>query len=74
MLPSKHGYFHPILILPVKMVELPQQYITSTLHWLHGILNPTITNGCKEVHLKCGRVPRSVFENVVMHENLSGFV
>ena len=24
MLPSKHGHFHPILILPLKMVDLPQ--------------------------------------------------
>ena len=33
------------------------------------VVNPTITNCCKELHLKCGRVPRSVFENVAMHEN-----
>ena len=26
MPPSRHGHFHPILILPVKMVELPQQH------------------------------------------------
>ena len=30
-------------------------------------VNPTITNCCKELHLKCDRVPRSVFENVAMH-------
>ena len=34
MLPSRHGYFHPILILPVKMVELPQQHANTTVHWL----------------------------------------
>ena len=33
------------------------------------VVNPTITNCCKELHLKCGRVPRSVFENVDMHES-----
>ena len=33
------------------------------------VVNPTITNCCKELHLKCGRVPRSVFENFPMHEN-----
>ena len=32
-------------------------------------VSPTITNCCKELHLKCGRVPRSVFENVAMYEN-----
>ena len=26
------------------------------------VVNPAITNCCKEFHLKCGRVPRSVFE------------
>ena len=26
MPPSRHGHFHPILILPVMMVELPQQH------------------------------------------------
>ena len=33
------------------------------------VVNPTITNCCKEFHPKCGRVPRSVFENVAMHKN-----
>ena len=33
------------------------------------VVNPTITNSYKEFHLKCGRVPRSVFEKVAMHEN-----
>ena len=37
------------------------------------VISPTITNCCKESHLKGGRVRRSVFENVAMHEN-SGFV
>ena len=34
MPPSKHGHFHPILILPVKMVELPQQHASTNVHWL----------------------------------------
>ena len=33
------------------------------------VVNPTITSCCKKLHLKCGRVPRSVFENVAMHKN-----
>ena len=37
-------------------------------------VNPTISNCCKELHLKCGTVLRSVFENVTMHKNWSGFV
>ena len=31
------------------------------------VVSPTIANCCKEINLKCGRVPRSVFENVAMH-------
>ena len=38
------------------------------------VVNSAITNCCKEFHLKCVRVPRSVFENVTIHEDLSGFV
>ena len=34
MLPSRHGHFYPILILPVNMVELPQQHANITVHWL----------------------------------------
>ena len=37
MLPSRHGHFHPILILPVKMVELPQQHANTTAHWLWAL-------------------------------------
>ena len=33
------------------------------------VISPTIANCWTEIHLKCGRVPRSVFENVAMHEN-----
>ena len=32
--PSRYDHFHPILILPVKMVELPQQPANTTIHWL----------------------------------------
>ena len=55
MPPSKHGHFHLILILPFKIVELPQQH--------------AIANCCKELQLQYGRVPRSAFENIAMHEN-----
>ena len=34
MPPSRHGHFHPILILSVKMVELPQQHANPFVHWL----------------------------------------
>ena len=34
MPPIRHGCFHPILIVPVKMVELPQQHAKTTVHWL----------------------------------------
>ena len=34
MPPSRHDHFHPILILPVKIVELPQQHANTTVHWL----------------------------------------
>ena len=30
---SRHSHFHPILIFPLKMVELPQQH-ANTVHWL----------------------------------------
>ena len=32
--PSRHDHFHLILILLVKMVELPQQHANTTVHWL----------------------------------------
>ena len=34
MPPSRHDHLHPVLILPVKMVELPQQHANTTVHWL----------------------------------------
>ena len=34
MPPSKHAYFHPILILPLNIVELLQQHANTTVHWL----------------------------------------
>ena len=34
MLPSRDGHFHPILISPIKMVELSQQHANATVHWL----------------------------------------
>ena len=32
--PSRHGHFHPILILPLKTIELTQQHAITTVHWL----------------------------------------
>ena len=37
-------------------------------------ISPTITNSCKNLHLKCDRVPRSIFENIAMQENWYGLV
>ena len=30
----KHDHFHPILIFPIEIVELPQQHANTTVHWL----------------------------------------
>ena len=43
-------------------------------HYYPLVVNPTITNFCKELHVVCVRVPRSIFENVAIHEDLSCFV
>ena len=32
--PSRHGHFYPISILPIKMVELPQQHANTTVRSL----------------------------------------
>ena len=58
---QKHGHFHAILNLPVTIAELQQKQTNTN--------QPTITNCYKELHLKCGRVCRSAFENVAMHES-----
>ena len=42
-------------------------------HYCPLVVNPAITNCCKELHLEYGRVRKSVFENVAMHKNKSGF-
>ena len=31
---SRHGHFHAISILQVKIVKLPQQHASTTVHWL----------------------------------------
>ena len=33
MPPSRYGHFHPILILHVKIVKLPQQHASTTVHF-----------------------------------------
>ena len=40
---SRHGHFHLILILSVKMVELPQQPANTTVHWLQTLPLPIVT-------------------------------
>ena len=40
MLPSRHGYFYTILILLIKMVDLPQQHANTTVHWLQALPLP----------------------------------
>ena len=69
---SRHGHFHPILILPVKMVKLLQQHAKITVHF--------ITNCWKELLPKCSRVLRSIFEkspcmktSLISYENQSFF-
>ena len=43
-------------------------------HYCPLVVNPTITNWCKDLHLEYGRVRRSVFEKVAMHKNKSFFL
>ena len=38
----KHGHFHLILILPLKMVELLQQHANTTVHWLQALPLPIV--------------------------------
>ena len=73
MPPSRHGHFHPILILPVKTVKLLQQHAKITVHF--------ITNCWKELLPKCSRVLRSIFEkspcmktSLISYENQLFFV
>ena len=40
MTPSRHGNFHTILILHVKMVELLQQHENNNVHWLQALPLP----------------------------------
>ena len=42
MPPSRHDHFHPVLILPVKMVELPQQHANTIVHWLQTLPLPIV--------------------------------
>ena len=74
-LQSKKSYLTP----PFKAWPFPSdfnfackdgQVTTATCkYYCPLVASPTITNCCKNLHLKYGRVPRSVFENVAMHEN-----
>ena len=71
---SRHGIFHPILILPKKMVKLLQR--ATCKHFLL-IVSPSDEAVCnflllpivaKNFYLKCSRFPGSIFENFTMHE------
>ena len=61
---SRHGHFHPIFACKDGQVTA-----ATCKYYCPLVLNPTITNCCKEFHLKCGKVPKSVFENLAMHKN-----
>ena len=42
---------------------------TTCRYYSPLVVSPTVTNSCKEPHLKYGKIPRSAFENFAMHEN-----
>ena len=48
-------------------------WVTTTTwkYYCTLVVNTAITSCCKELHLKCSKVPRSVFENITMHKNYS---
>ena len=48
--------------------------ITTRIYYCPLVISPTITNCCKELHLKFGWVCRSVFENAALHKNYSSLV
>ena len=60
---SRHDHFHPILILPINLVQLLKQH-ENTSHWLLALPLPIVA---KSFILKT-----SVFENFVMYLNQSG--
>ena len=43
--------------------------IATCKYYCALVVNSTITNCCEELHFKCGRFARSVFEDVAMHKN-----
>ena len=45
---------------------------TATCKYCLLVVSPTVTNCCKELHLKYGKHSRSIFDNFTMHENQSG--
>ena len=52
MPPSRHGHFHMILILPVKMVELPVEFLISLLDdCYHYLVFMDPVNGCSNSKL-----------------------
>ena len=47
---------------------------TTCRYYSPLVVSPTVTNSCKEPHLKYGKIPRSAFENFAMHENKPSFM
>ena len=45
------------------------QGTAATCKYCPLVVGPTVTNCCKELHLKYRRIPRFAFENFVMHKN-----
>ena len=45
------------------------QVTAVTCKYCSLVVSPIVTNCCKELHFKYGKIPRSFFENFVMLEN-----
>ena len=45
------------------------RFTAATCKYCPLVVGPTVTNCCKELHLKYSKIPRFVFENFVMHKN-----
>ena len=41
----------------------------ATCKYYPLVVGPTVTNCCKELHLKYSRIPRFAFKNFAMHKN-----
>ena len=52
MLLSRHGHFHPILILHEKIAKLPQQHASTTVLFFPVVYLTLSSPSCKELYLK----------------------